>query len=105
MTNLDTIKYEIFRHRLFNILEEGRLCVRCGYVFCDSSDNYKYYALYWERDLSEAKLTSPFSGQSLWVRYQEYLCPGRGALLGDDNFCPETDKAEEKVLWDTRMKT
>lgn len=26
---LDPVKYQIYRHRLYNILEEGRLTIRC----------------------------------------------------------------------------
>lgn len=78
-------------------------CTRCGHEFCEAVDNYKKYAAYRERDLGEAPRRRPTSGDPLFVVYQEYSCPGCGVLLEVDNYCPQIDSEEERVLWDIQI--
>lgn len=79
------------------------VCVKCGHEFCGIDDNYKKYAIYRERDPRELPRMTPTSGDPLFVIYQEYICPGCGTLLEVDNFCPEIDSEEERILWDIQI--
>ena len=78
-------------------------CSRCGYEFCEATENYKKHAAYRERDLAEIPRRRPASGDTLFVVYQEYSCPGCGVLLEVDNYCPALDSEQEKVLWDIQI--
>lgn len=78
-------------------------CIKCGYEFCDAKENYKKYALLWERDPKELPLRSPYSGESMFFRYQEFICPGCGTLLQVDQYCPELDK-DDPIVHDIEIK-
>ncbi len=86
--------------------EDGRKvirCVKCGHEFCDAADNYKRHALLWERDASEYPSRSPASGESMFTRYQEFICPGCATLLQVDVISPELDRSDP-ILWDIQLK-
>jgi acetone carboxylase gamma subunit len=78
-------------------------CIKCGHEFCDARENYKRYALLWERDATEYPLRSPVSGEAMFTRYQEFICPGCGTLLQVDVICPELDK-DDPILWDIQLR-
>jgi acetone carboxylase gamma subunit len=78
-------------------------CIKCGHEFCNAADNYKKHTLLWERDAKEYPLRSPVSGETMFTRYQEYICPGCGTLLQVDVICPELDK-DNPILWDIQLK-
>lgn len=75
-------------------------CRSCHHIFCCARENYKLYALYRERDLSDYPLRSLRGGVPLFTRYQEFICPGCGTLLEVDLFCPQLETEESKILWD-----
>lgn len=79
------------------------VCSRCGHEFGGADENYKRHALYIERDLKEWPNRAPVSGDGMFVVYQEYICPGCGVLLEVDNYCPDLDSEEEKILWDIQI--
>lgn len=57
-------------------------CAKCGYAFCRSEENYKYFSLVWEGYPSESGLTPerhPRDGGEMI--YREFYCPGCGTLL------------------------
>lgn len=100
-------KFPMRIHEYLEIVEkpEGQKvirCIKCGYEFCDARENYKRYALYRERDLSDVKLRSLSSGEPTVVVYQEYICPGCATLLQVDTLCPELE--EDPIIWDIQIK-
>jgi len=78
-------------------------CIRCGYDFCESEDNYKLYSLLRERTLTDIRLRSLISGDPIFVLYQEYICPECGTLLEVDNYSTDLDKGGP-ILWDIQVK-
>jgi acetone carboxylase gamma subunit len=94
-------------HEYLNVVDKrGRkviACAKCGHEFCGIHENYKQHAVYRERDARDLPRMTPASGDSLFVIYQEYICPGCGTLLEVDNFCPQIDSEDDKILWDTQI--
>lgn len=78
-------------------------CIKCSHEFCDAKENYKKYALLWECDTSEFPLRSLYSGESMFIRYQHFICPGCGTLLQVDQYLPELDK-DDPILHDIEIK-
>ncbi|MBI4332649.1 MAG: hypothetical protein HY673_15375 [Chloroflexi bacterium] len=78
-------------------------CLRCGHVFCKASENYKEHALLWERSLEDIPCRTPVSGEAMFIRYQEFICPGCATLLEVDTVCPELDK-EQPIIWDIQVE-
>ena len=78
-------------------------CLKCGYEFCDPRENYKEYALYRERSLSDFTSRRLRSGEEPFIVYQEYICPGCGVLLEVDPYCEELDK-DNKIVWDIQVE-
>jgi acetone carboxylase gamma subunit len=78
-------------------------CMKCGYEFCPADENYKKYTLVWERDLKDLPLRTPVSGDPMFTRYQEFICPGCGTLLDVNSFCPEIDE-NDPIVWDIQIK-
>ncbi len=78
-------------------------CIKCGHEFCDARENYKEHALLWERSLDDVPLRTPISGEPMFTRYHEFICPGCGTLLEVDLFCPQLD-SDEPIVWDIQIK-
>ena len=78
-------------------------CTKCSYMFCDVKENYKEHALLWERDLDDIPLRTPVSGETMFTRYLEFICPSCGTLLEVDFFCPQLD-SDEPIVWDIQLK-
>ncbi len=78
-------------------------CTKCGHEFCGAAENYKEYALLWERNLDDIPLRRPISGDEMFTRYHEFICPGCGTLLEVDLFCPELD-GDAPIIWDIQLK-
>ncbi len=79
------------------------VCRKCGHEFCEPTDNYKKYALYRERDLTNLPRRNTLSGAPPFIVYQEFICPGCATLLEVDPFCKELD-ANEPLVWDIQVK-
>lgn len=79
------------------------VCRKCEHEFGPASQNYKLGALYRERDPGEMPLRGVRSGESSFVVYQEYLCPGCGTLLEVDLYSPQIDGDQDKVVWDIQI--
>ncbi|MDY6861941.1 MAG: hydantoinase B/oxoprolinase family protein [Thermodesulfobacteriota bacterium] len=77
-------------------------CIKCGYEFCYTKENYKEYALLWEKDLKGINLRYPISGEDPKVRFQEFICPGCGILLEVDLYSAEIDK-DSPLIWDIKI--
>lgn len=78
-------------------------CLKCGHEFCGASENYKEHALLRERSLEGIALRTPISGDPMFTRYHEFICPGCGTLLEVGLFCPELD-SDDPIVWDIRIK-
>jgi N-methylhydantoinase B len=77
-------------------------CRRCGHRFCSGKENYKLYAL---RRVVHLKDFMPYplpTGEPYIGEYHEYFCPGCGAALQIDLFCPAL--GGEPILWDIRIR-
>lgn len=72
-------------------------CVRCGHLFCQKDDNYKRYALRWERDLYDLAQRLVPSGEPYLGGYYEYYCPGCATLLQVDSFCTTFPNSKEPL--------
>ncbi|MDY6861438.1 MAG: acetone carboxylase subunit gamma, partial [Thermodesulfobacteriota bacterium] len=72
-------------------------CKKCGYIFCDATENYKEYAL--KAEIDPSSIGSARSEDREFCVYREFYCPGCGVMLDVDS-CPPTDP----ILWDTRLK-
>jgi len=70
-------------------------CAKCDFVLCDSSQNYKEWAPYIDRNPREMNhaLIDPE-----WMIYREYYCPGCTILLEVDPIPPG-----EAPLWDIKL--
>lgn len=79
-------------------------CLKCAHEFCDSRSNYKEYALYRERPLSDFTSRRLRSKEEPFVVYQEYYCPGCGVLLEVDPYCEALDK-DQKIVWDIQVES
>lgn len=95
-------------HEYLEIVEKQRgnmviKCIKCGYEFCNAKENYKQHALLWESETSEFPLRSLYSGEPMFIRYQQFICPGCGTLLQVDQYLPELDK-DEPILHDIQVK-
>lgn len=80
------------------------VCIVCGYQFCDTTENYKLYALYRERNPSDFPLRTLVSGDVPFTKYQEFICPGCGTLLEVDSICPDLEDEASKIIWDIQLK-
>ena len=78
-------------------------CIKCEHEFCGAQENYKKHTLVLERDLKDLPLRSPISGDPMFTRSQEFICPGCGTLLQADTYCPELD-ADNPIVWDIQIK-
>ncbi len=77
-------------------------CRRCGHVFCDSSDNYKRFALRRTRDAYRIHPGVQLIDEPEFrVLLQEYYCPGCATQLQVDVFMPDLDESEP--LWDIQL--
>ena len=78
-------------------------CIKCEHEFCSAEENYKRHALVWERDIKDLPLRSPISGDPMFTRVQEFICPDCGTLLQADTYCPELD-SNNPIVWDIQIK-
>lgn len=78
-------------------------CIKCGHEFCQAAENYKEHALIWERNLDDIPFRTPISGEEMFTRYHEFICPGCGTLLEVCLFCPQLD-SDEPIVWDIQLK-
>jgi len=81
--------------------EERIRCLSCGFLFCDTDENYKQFCVKQIVALATIDATYARSGESAQGRYHEYICPGCGTLLQVDVYCPELGGEED--LWDIRI--
>lgn len=77
-------------------------CVRCGHVFADARENYKYGALLREHVFHDVKRRYVLTGEDTFVVFQEFLCPGCGTLVEVGVWCPQLDAADP-ILWDIQL--
>ena len=61
-------------------------CFKCGFEYCAPSENYKYYALMYERPVTDI---SPLVCDPMvyldedWV-FREYYCPDCGVMIDNE---------------------
>ena len=77
-------------------------CMRCGFAFGSTDENYKKRCLKRIVELDEIGGQRPTSGDPYLGRYHEYICPGCATLLQVDVYCPELGGEED--LWDIHIE-
>ena len=68
-----------------NIIEDkdGRrvaVCSRCGFAYCEASENFDHYCLIYDRDGAEI-YPERLAGNREWYILREFYCPGCGAQV------------------------
>jgi len=68
-----------------NVVKEkdGRaifVCSKCGFAYCDCTDNCKLYCLVYERDPKEIH-PERLGPDRDWTVYREFYCPGCGTQV------------------------
>jgi N-methylhydantoinase B len=76
-------------------------CSRCGHVFCKAGESYKLHALHRAVDLNDFMPHSLPSGEPFSGELHFHFCPGCGAQLQVDLFCPPA--GGDAILWDIRI--
>ncbi len=69
--------------------DQGRTvaaCSKCGFAYCEARDDYKLYALIYERDPAEV-YPKHLAPDKDWAIYREFYCPGCGVQLEVEQ-CP-----------------
>lgn len=62
------------------------VCSKCGFAFCEASEDYKLYCLIYERD--PAEVYPPYLAPDKdWAVYREFYCPGCGTQVEVEQ-CP-----------------
>ena len=56
------------------------VCSECGHLYCEAHENFKWYALIYDRDPKEIQpgLLGP---DMHWMIYREFYCPGCGVQI------------------------
>lgn len=62
------------------------ICSKCGFAYCDAKEDYKLYALIYERD-PEQVYSKHLAPDKEWGVYREFYCPGCGIQLEVEQ-CP-----------------
>lgn len=68
---------------------EGRrvaVCSKCGFAYCEAKEDFKLYALIYERDPADI-YPEHLAPDKDWAMYREFYCPGCGAQVEVEQ-CP-----------------
>ncbi len=60
--------------------DQGRqiaLCRKCGFAYCEATEDYKLSALIYERDPADI-YPEHLAPDKEWAIYREFYCPGCG---------------------------
>jgi len=81
--------------------EKGRnlaVCSQCGHVYCDASENFKYYCLIYDRDPSYFHL-GRLAYDKDWCIYREFYCPSCASQVEVEAVPPGMP-----ILWNYELK-
>jgi len=88
MRNIKKILFELTPNVNIGLTEGGKevtFCSQCGFVFNESSKNYKLYCLIYERDPAEIYPSSHpadrLAPDKDWCVLREFYCPNCGAQI------------------------
>ena len=62
------------------------ICSKCGFAYCNAKEDYKLYALIYERDPAEM-FPEHLAPDKDWAVYREFYCPGCGTQVEVEQ-CP-----------------
>ena len=60
--------------------KEKAVCSKCGFVYCDKSENFKLYCLVYQQDPKEIH-PGILGPDKEWTVYREFYCPGCGTQI------------------------
>jgi N-methylhydantoinase B len=60
--------------------KEKVVCSKCGFVYCERGENFKFYCLIYERDPKEIH-PGKLGPDRDWTVYREFYCPGCGTQI------------------------